>query len=75
MASRRSCRRDVRITEADVAKGVGQFHEEYAIPAESFARAVAFAIVMQAGTTSEIELRVTGTDALLVKTTVHVIGP
>ena len=32
------------ITEADVAKGVGQFHEEYAIPEESFARAVAFAI-------------------------------
>lgn len=32
------------ITEADVAKGIGQFYEEYAIPAESFARAVAFAI-------------------------------
>jgi NADP-dependent 3-hydroxy acid dehydrogenase YdfG len=32
------------ITEADVAKGVGQFYEEYAIPAESFSRAVAFAI-------------------------------
>jgi len=32
------------ITEADVAKGIGQFYEEYAIPAASFARAVAFAI-------------------------------
>jgi NADP-dependent 3-hydroxy acid dehydrogenase YdfG len=32
------------ITEADVAKGIGAFYEEYAIPAESFARAVAFAI-------------------------------
>ena len=32
------------ITEADVAKGIGQFYEQYAIPAESFARAVAFAI-------------------------------
>ena len=32
------------ITEADVAKGIGEFYEEYAIPAESFARAVAFAI-------------------------------
>jgi NADP-dependent 3-hydroxy acid dehydrogenase YdfG len=32
------------ITEADVAKGIGQFYDEYAIPAESFARAVAFAI-------------------------------
>jgi NADP-dependent 3-hydroxy acid dehydrogenase YdfG len=32
------------VTEADVAKGIGQFYEEYAIPAESFARAVAFAI-------------------------------
>ena len=32
------------ITEADVAKGIGQFYEEYAIPPESFARAVAFAI-------------------------------
>jgi NADP-dependent 3-hydroxy acid dehydrogenase YdfG len=32
------------ITEADVAKGVGEFYEEYAVPAESFARAVAFAI-------------------------------
>ncbi len=32
------------ITEADVAKGIGQFYEEYAIPAASFARAAAFAI-------------------------------
>jgi NADP-dependent 3-hydroxy acid dehydrogenase YdfG len=32
------------ITEADVAKGIGQFYEQYAIPADSFARAVAFAI-------------------------------
>jgi NADP-dependent 3-hydroxy acid dehydrogenase YdfG len=32
------------ITEADVAKGIGAFYDEYAIPAESFARAVAFAI-------------------------------
>jgi NADP-dependent 3-hydroxy acid dehydrogenase YdfG len=32
------------ITEADVAKGIGQFYEKYAIPADSFARAVAFAI-------------------------------
>lgn len=32
------------VTEADVAMGIGQFYEEYAIPAESFARAVAFAI-------------------------------
>lgn len=32
------------ITEADVAQGIGQFYEQYAIPAESFARAVAFAI-------------------------------
>ena len=32
------------ITEADVAKGVGDFYEEYAISADSFARAVAFAI-------------------------------
>ena len=32
------------ITEADVAKGIGQFYEEYAISADSFARAVAFAI-------------------------------
>jgi NADP-dependent 3-hydroxy acid dehydrogenase YdfG len=32
------------ITEPDVAKGIGEFYEEYAIPAESFARAVAFAI-------------------------------
>lgn len=32
------------ITEADVAKGIGQFYEQHAIPAESFARAVAFAI-------------------------------
>jgi len=32
------------VTETDVAKGIGAFYEEYAIPAESFARAVAFAI-------------------------------
>jgi len=32
------------ITEADVARGIGQFYEQYAIPADSFARAVAFAI-------------------------------
>jgi len=32
------------ITEADVAQGIGRFYEQYAIPAESFARAVAFAI-------------------------------
>ena len=32
------------ITEADVARGIGQFYEQYAIPADSFARAVAFTI-------------------------------
>ena len=32
------------ITEPDVAQGIGQFYEQYAIPADSFARAVAFAI-------------------------------
>jgi NADP-dependent 3-hydroxy acid dehydrogenase YdfG len=32
------------ITEADVAKGIQDFYEAYAIPAESFARVVAFAI-------------------------------
>jgi NADP-dependent 3-hydroxy acid dehydrogenase YdfG len=32
------------ITEADVAKGIGDFYQEYAISAESFARAVAFAM-------------------------------
>jgi NADP-dependent 3-hydroxy acid dehydrogenase YdfG len=32
------------ITEADVAKGIQDFYENYAIPAESFARMVAFAI-------------------------------
>ena len=32
------------ITEPDVAQGIGQFYEEYAIPADAFARAVAFAI-------------------------------
>jgi NADP-dependent 3-hydroxy acid dehydrogenase YdfG len=32
------------ITEADVAKGIGAFYDEYAISAGSFARAVAFAI-------------------------------
>jgi NADP-dependent 3-hydroxy acid dehydrogenase YdfG len=37
------------ITEADVAKGIGQFYEQYAIPADSFARAVAFAISQPEG--------------------------
>jgi NADP-dependent 3-hydroxy acid dehydrogenase YdfG len=32
------------ITEADVAQGIGQYYEQYAIPPDSFARAVAFAI-------------------------------
>lgn len=32
------------VTEADVAQGIGQFYEQYAISADSFARAVAFAI-------------------------------
>lgn len=32
------------ITEADVAEGINAFYEQYAIPADSFARAVAFAI-------------------------------
>jgi NADP-dependent 3-hydroxy acid dehydrogenase YdfG len=32
------------ITEADVAQGIQQFYEKYAIPADSFARIVAFAI-------------------------------
>jgi NADP-dependent 3-hydroxy acid dehydrogenase YdfG len=32
------------ITESDVAGNIHKFYEEYAIPAESFARAVAFAI-------------------------------
>lgn len=32
------------VTEADVAKGIGEFYDEYAISADSFARAVAFAI-------------------------------
>jgi NADP-dependent 3-hydroxy acid dehydrogenase YdfG len=32
------------ITEADVAKGIQDFYEAYAIPAENFARMVAFAI-------------------------------
>ena len=32
------------ITEADVAKGIQDFYETYAIPADSFARMVAFAI-------------------------------
>ena len=32
------------ITEADVAEGIGAFYEEYAVPADSFARVVAFAI-------------------------------
>lgn len=32
------------VTEPDVAEGIGQFYSEYAIPADSFARAVAYAI-------------------------------
>ncbi len=32
------------VTEADVCKGMHDFYEEVAIPAASFARAVAFAI-------------------------------
>jgi len=32
------------ITEPDIAKGIEQFYKDYAIPASSFARAVAFAI-------------------------------
>ena len=32
------------VTEPDVAKGIAEFYEEYAIPPSSFARAVAFAI-------------------------------
>jgi len=32
------------ITEPDIALGVGHFYEQYAIPAEAFARVVAFAI-------------------------------
>jgi NADP-dependent 3-hydroxy acid dehydrogenase YdfG len=32
------------VTETDVAAGIGQFYEKYAIAPESFARAVAFAI-------------------------------
>ncbi|GHE06636.1 oxidoreductase [Defluviimonas sp. 20V17] len=32
------------ITEADVAKGIRDFYEEYAIPADSFARCVLFAM-------------------------------
>ena len=32
------------INEADVARGVAEFYEKYAIPADSFARMVAFAI-------------------------------
>lgn len=32
------------ITDADVAKGIRQFYEHYAIPADSFARMVAFAM-------------------------------
>jgi NADP-dependent 3-hydroxy acid dehydrogenase YdfG len=32
------------ITEADIATGIGQFYEQYAIAPNSFARAVAFAI-------------------------------
>lgn len=32
------------ISEPDVARGVADFYEQYAIPADSFARMVAFAI-------------------------------
>ena len=32
------------VTEADVAKGIADFYEQYAMPADSFARMVAFAI-------------------------------
>ena len=32
------------VTEPDIAQGIGQFYEHYAIPADSFARTVAFAI-------------------------------
>jgi NADP-dependent 3-hydroxy acid dehydrogenase YdfG len=32
------------VTEADVAAGIADFYERYAIPADSFARVVAFAI-------------------------------
>ena len=32
------------VTESDIAQGIGQFYEHFAIPADSFARAVAFAI-------------------------------
>ena len=32
------------VTEPDIAHGIGQFYAAYAIPSESFARAVAFAI-------------------------------
>jgi NADP-dependent 3-hydroxy acid dehydrogenase YdfG len=32
------------ITEPDIAKGIGEFYEEYAIPADAFARMVAFAM-------------------------------
>ena len=32
------------ITEPDIAKGIGDFYESYALPAETFARAVAFAM-------------------------------
>ena len=32
------------VTEPDIAKGIGDFYEQYAVPADSFARAVVFAI-------------------------------
>jgi NADP-dependent 3-hydroxy acid dehydrogenase YdfG len=32
------------ISEADVAEGIGKFYDEYAVPADSFARIVAFAV-------------------------------
>jgi NADP-dependent 3-hydroxy acid dehydrogenase YdfG len=33
------------VTEPDVAENIRKFCDEYAIPAESFARAVAFALI------------------------------
>ena len=32
------------VSEPDIARGIGQFYETYAVPADSFARAVAFAM-------------------------------
>jgi NADP-dependent 3-hydroxy acid dehydrogenase YdfG len=39
-----NCELPQSITEADVARGIQDFYEAYAIPADSFARMVAFAI-------------------------------